>query len=162
MRCVYKNILQIVYFLVEIILVTTMLVYISSNIKTITSTWELVERYLLMYGVYQIIVFIILSNINDVKKDSYLAVLTNYKKALLYLETNNMIIYNSLIKNIDKYQLKDGTMNFKDTINEYKLMKKLISGNDIQTIKYRIILYEHLIEESTLNWKFSFLLRILK
>ena len=121
----------------------------------------MVERMMLGYAVYQIVVYLILTNCNDIRKDSYLALLWNYKMVELYLESNDYKIKEKILKNIED-QLRNDTLNDDDIRNEYEDMKQIISDQDKREVKIRIIWFEHKVEAATLNWKYSFLLRLVK
>lgn len=106
-------------------------------------------------------VIIILTNLNDIHKDSLLAYITNLKKCLLYIETKQEYIKNDILNNIN-YQLKNDTFNTNEILNAYKYINKNIDNLNKNKIEMEIIKAEHCYELNSLNWKFSFLLRILK
>lgn len=160
-RNLFKRLIQIGCVLIELIGFTLLLTFISLKIEAVETTWAFIERMIFSYGLYQIIVFVILSTCNDVRKDSYLALCTNYKEIEIYIRYNDNKIKESIEKNIE-YQLDAGTFNDKDIRNEYAIMKKLMYEKNSKEIERRIILTEHCMEESTLNWKYSFLLRWIK
>lgn len=160
-RNVIKRFIQIILYLVEVAGMSLAIVILSRRIEPINSIWECIERFVFAYGIYQIAVCVILSNCNDIRKDSYLALLTNYKEVELYIETSDESIKNVVKKNIT-YQLNPGTLNDKDIRNEYLVMQQILDNKDLKNTRMKIILFEHLVEEATLNWRYSFLLRTLK
>lgn len=98
------------------------------------------------------------------KKDEYLAILTMYKYVELYNSDKREYIAKD-IKNLIQKQLDSSMLNDNDIRNEYLEIKKLFDNNqkfDDTLIKIKIIKYEHCCEETTLNWKFSILTRLLK
>ncbi len=152
---------QILLVLFEVITCTYFIANISMQIAPTTSTWDSVERYVFCYGIYQFITYMILSNNNDSMKDMYLALLVNYKRAENYLNTLDDRILIFLTDNI-KYQLNKTTFNNKDAQKEYMVLEKLIAEKDINMIQYKIIIYEHLLEYTSLQWRYTFLLRLMK
>ena len=98
---------------------------------------------------------------NDIQKDLLLAYITNLKKCLLYIETKQEYIKKSILNNID-YQLKKDTFNTNEMIKAYKHIKENIDNLTKDNIEMEIINAEHCYELNSLNWKFSFLLRLLK
>jgi len=69
---------------------------------------------------------------------------------------------NGVINNNITRQLDDAVLNDTDIRKKYDKMKAMIDNLDISSIKEEIIYFEHLVEESNLMWKFSFLLRHMK
>lgn len=160
-RNFYKSIIQIFVYLFEIIFITSILVCLTSILEPCNTIWSYVERYILCYGLYQFIIFIILSNINDVKKDSYLALLSCYKLCDLYLENNSKLLLEK-INTIIEAQLEKSTLNYKKINNEYEELREIITTKNIDALKVKMIFCEHSYEESNLNWKYSILLRLIK
>jgi hypothetical protein len=161
MHIVIKSIWQIFLVFFEICIVVGILVYASNKIFPITETFECIERAFMFYAFYQIITFLILNTINDVDKDSYLALKTNYKIAELFCETKEIGTLNYLKANIE-YQLNNQTFNKLSVRQEYKNLSEYIKNEDIAQIKFKVILFEHLTEATVLNWRYSFLLRLFK
>lgn len=122
------------------------------------------ERMTIFFTFYQIIIFGIFQQLNDMKKDEYLAILTMYKYVELYNSDKREYIAKD-IKNLIQKQLDSSMLNDNDIRNEYLEIKKLFDNNqkfDDTLIKIKIIKYEHCCEETILNWKFSILTRLLK
>lgn len=152
---------QIFLVLIEVVTITYILANLSMQYFPTASTWESVERYAFCYGAYQFITYLILSNMNDSRKDMYLAMLTNYRRAESYLNTLDDRILVYLNENV-KYQLDRATFNNKDIQKEYSILDKLISDKDIHMIQYKVIIFDHLIEYTSLLWRYNFLLRFMK
>ena len=112
----------------------------------------------IFFTFYQIIIFGILQQLNDMKKDEYLAILTMYKYVELYNSDKREYITEDIKKLIHK-QLDSSMLNGNDIRNEYLEIKKVF---DDTLIKIKIIKYEHFCEEATLNWKYSILTRLFK
>ncbi len=156
-----KTLTQIFIYLVEVIGVSTLLAYLSTFMKGTSTIYDFIERCITCYTIYQILVIVILTNLNDIQKDLLLAYTTNLKKCLLYIETKQNYIKKDILKNID-YQLKKDTFNNNEVINAYKNIKNNIDKLTKDNIEMEIINAEHRYELNSLNWRFSFLLRLLK
>ncbi len=156
-----KTLTQIFVYLIEVIGISTLLAYLSTYIQKTCTTFDFIERCIMCYTIYQILVVIILTNLNDIQKDLLLAYITNLKKCLLYIETKQEYIKKSILNNID-YQLKKDTFNTNEMIKAYKHIKENIDNLTKDNIEMEIINAEHCYELNSLNWKFSFLLRLLK
>ena len=156
-----KTIWQILLYLIEVIAITLLLVYISTFIKEICTTFEFIERCIMCYALYQFLFIFILTNINDILKDSYLAYATILKKCILYIKTKNEYTKANILNNID-YQLDRATFNNNDFREKYKYIKANIDNLDLDKINMQLIEAEHMLSASYLNYKLSFLLRIVK
>ena len=159
-----KSVCQIFIYAFEVITISTFLTWLSSLFNNCSSLWCYIERFLICYTVYQLLVIIVLNNINDIAKDSCLAYITNLKKALLYADSKNKNIKKEIIKNIE-YQLDDGTINNSEYKLSYELLKKYIENADSiekSYIECELINAEHRYEYISLQWRYSFLLRVLK
>ena len=143
---VTKKIFQVILYLTEMIGISYLLTKITSIYLPTENFIDFFERMTIFFTFYQIIIFGIFQQLNDMKKDEYLAILTMYK-------------------NLIQKQLDSSMLNDNDIRNEYLEIKKLFDNNqkfDDTLIKIKIIKYEHCCEETTLNWKFSILTRLLK
>lgn len=158
---VTKTIWQMILYLFEVIVISVFFTYLTTLICNVNSPFEWIERSIMCYTIYQILVLVILTNINDIKKDSCLAYITNLKKCLLYIETNEEYIKNDVLENIE-YQLDNSTFNDNNFRKAYDMIKNNIDNMDETNIRMELINAEHIYEESTLNWRFSFILRFIK
>lgn len=156
-----KTLWQCFLVFAEIFLAVWFMVWLSDKYWPINESFGYIERGLMFYAVYQIAVFVILNTLNDIKSDSYLALTTNYKRLDLYYKSNDPRIKESIEKNIE-YQLDTGTINNIKIRAEYTRMKELIKNKDQILVEYIIICFEHEKEASTLQWRCSFILRLLK
>ena len=159
-----KTIWQIILYAFELISISLLLAWVSTFITNCNSIWDYIERFIACYTIYQLLVIIILNNINDIAKDSCLAHISNLKMAELYVETKNENIKKELLKNID-YQLDIGTINNNNYRESYKKLKDYINkpkSDDKGFIKYELVKAEHRYEFISLQWRYSFLLRLLK
>lgn len=156
-----KILFQIFLLAVETVGFTILFVFITSKYVGVYNIVDMLERAMLGFAIYEVIIYIILNMITDINKDSYLALKTNYERAILYIESNNKQIEEAILKNID-YQLDMGTINSFEVRDEYKLLKGILDKKDIDTAKYKAGLYNHLYELEDLKWRYSILLRIFK
>ncbi len=158
---VTKTLWQMFLMLLEIAVIVGGLTFLSSLFWKVENGLDILERIGLFYSFYQIAAYIILSTWNDIKADEYLALKNVASIALKACEHKDNEWKNIAIKQIDK-QLDSGTFN--DTIvrDNYNTLKLCIDTNTIKNIEYMIIWAEHCADESKLQWKFSFLLRIFK
>ena len=161
---VTKKIFQVILYLTEMIGISYFLTKITSIYLPTENFIDFFERMTIFFTFYQIIIFGIFQQLNDMKKDEYLAILTMYKYVELYNSDKREYIAKD-IKNLIQKQLDSSMLNDNDIRNEYLEIKKLFDNNqkfDDTLIKIKIIKYEHCCEETTLNWKFSILTRLLK
>lgn len=161
---VTKKIFQVILYLTEMIGISYLLTKITSIYLPTENFIDFFERMTIFFTFYQIIIFGIFQQLNDMKKDEYLAILTMYKYVELYNSDKREYIAKD-IKNLIQKQLDSSMINDNDIRNEYLEIKKLFDNNqkfDDTLIKIKIIKYEHCCEETTLNWKFSILTRLLK
>ena len=161
---VTKKIFQVILYLTEMIGISYLLTKITSIYLPTENFIDFFERMTIFFTFYQIIIFGIFQQLNDMKKDEYLAILTIYKYVELYNSDKREYIAKD-IKNLIQKQLDSSMLNDNDIRNEYLEIKKLFDNNqkfDDTLIKIKIIKYEHCCEETTLNWKFSILTRLLK
>lgn len=161
---VTKKIFQVILYLTEMIGISYLLTKITSIYLPTENFIDFFERMTIFFTFYQIIIFGIFQQLNDMKKDEYLAILTMYKYVELYNSDKREYIAKD-IKNLIQKQLDSSMLNDNDIRNEYLEIKKLFDNNQKfadTLIKIKIIKYEHCCEETTLNWKFSILTRLLK
>ncbi len=158
---IIKTIWQVFVLFVEIGLIAGGLTWGSYYFLQFESVVDVIERFLLFYGVYQLLAFIILSNINDIKADEYLALMTNASLAAKACEYNDGNTKKTIYRIIDK-QLDSGMFNDCDVRDKYRQLKQLVDSNNIRGIEYMIIWANHCCEATKLQWKYSFILRLLK
>ncbi|MEI3402169.1 MAG: hypothetical protein V8R51_07675 [Clostridia bacterium] len=164
-----KTIWQIFLYLFEVISISLFLTYLTTLIEDINSPFKWIERAIMCYTVYQILVLVILTNMNDIERDSCLAYIKVLKKCLLYIEMNEENIKKEISKEISKdilkdidYQLDNGTFNNNEYRQAYALIRDNINNLNKNSIKIELIEAEHNYEMNALNWRFSFILRFLK
>lgn len=156
-----KTIWQIFLMFLEIAIIVGGLAWSSSLLWEFESGLDVLERVGLFYGFYQILTFIILSNLNDIKADEFLALKNIASIALKSCEYNDEIWKGIAKDQIDK-QLDSGVFNDMLARQKYGVLKQCIDENAVKNIEYMIIWAEHCAEESQLLWRYSFLLRLVK
>ncbi len=105
-----KSLWQIFLVFIELLVVVGITTYISNKFYPSENWIELIERIGIFYGMYQIAVYIILSTINDIKSDEYLALKNNASIALKACEYNDEKWKNIIKSQIDS-QLKNSMLN---------------------------------------------------
>ena len=156
-----KTIWQIFLMFIEIAVIVGGLTFGSSLLCEFESGMDILERVGLFYGFYQILTYIILSNLNDIKADEFLALKNTASIAVKACEYNDEAWKDIAKDQIDK-QLDSGVFNDMLVRKNYDVLKQCIDENAIKNIEYMIIWAEHCVEESQLLWRFSFLLRLVK
>ena len=156
-----KTIWQIFMMFLEIAVIVGGLTWSSSVLWEFESGLDILERVGLFYGFYQILTYIILSNLNDIKADEFLALKNTASIALKACEYNDEAWKDIAKDQIDK-QLDSCVFNDMLVRKNYGVLKQCIDENAIKNIEYIIIWAEHCAEESQLLWRFSFLLRLVK
>lgn len=125
------------------------------------TTIEIMERFALFYGFYQLIVFLILTNLNDIQADEYLALKNTAELASLSLESQSTQLEQQVRSLVDK-QLESDVFNDTNVRKSYSNIVTCLAQNNLVGIKQITIWASHCSELATLNWRFSFLLRIFK
>ena len=156
-----KTIWQIFLLFFEIAVIVGGLTWSSGVLWKFGSGLDVLERVGLFYGFYQILTFIILSNLNDIKADEFLAFKNTASIALKACEYNDEAWKGIAKDQIDK-QLDSGVFNDMLVRKNYSVLKQCIDENALKNIEYIIVWAEHCAEECKLQWKYSFLLRIIK
>lgn len=158
---IIKTIWQVVILFAEIGIIAGGMTWGSYYFIPFESLIELLERFTLFYGIYQLLVFIILSNINDIKSDEYLALMNTTSLAAKACEYNDENMKKAIYTLIEK-QLDSGTFNDCRVRDNYSKLKQLIESNNQKEIEYMTIWAGHCCEEVKLQWKYSFILRLVK
>ena len=156
-----KTIWQIFLMFLEISVIVGGLTWGSSLLWDVESGLDVLERVGLFYGFYQILTYIILSNLNDIKVDEFLALKNTASIALKACEYNDET-WKDIAKDQIYKQLDNGVFNDMLVRQNYGVLKQCIDENAVKNIEYMVIWAEHCAEESQLLWKFSFLLRLVK
>ncbi len=156
-----KTIWQMFLMFLEIAVIVGSLTWGSSLLWEFESGLDILERVGLFYGFYQILTYIILSNLNDIKADEFLALKNTASIALKACEYNDEA-WKGIAKDQIEKQLDSGVFNDMLVRKNYGALKQCIDENALKNIEYMIIWAEHCAAESQLLWRFSFLLRLVK
>lgn len=159
-----KMIFQIILYFLEVLGIAVILTIIVNKFIPVSNWFDNIERIIVFYTLYQIVIYNILKQLNDMKKDEYLAILTMYKCVKLYNSVKREDMKKDIYNLIDK-QLDTGILNDIGVRNEYIEIKSVLDNNmsfNESIIDFKIIKYEHDYEYASLNWKYSILLRIFK
>ena len=79
-----KRLFQIFLYLLEVLGISCLLTIITNQYWPTENFIDFIERMTIFYTLYQIIIYGILQQLNDIKKDEYLALLSTYKFIELY------------------------------------------------------------------------------
>lgn len=161
-KCAFivKTIFQILIYIFELVGVSLTMTFLSHQyIEPILSCMEFIERMMLSYAIYQILVVVILTNINDIEKDSCLSYITVLKLCLVYKTTNNPNLKKDIISKIE-FSTKPGVFNTPSIKNAFKKIKDNFDNIPQSEFELELINAENIYESTTLNWKYSFLLRL--
>ncbi len=157
----FKKIEQIFLLLMEITIIVGILTWLSSLIWPFENGYDILERIGLFYSFYQISTYIILSTLNDIKADEYLALKSNALLALKVCEYNDHK-WKQILKNQINEQLSKRALNDLDIRQKYIVLEQYINANSKKDIEYLIIWAEHCAEENKLQWKLSYFSRKIK
>lgn len=158
-----KTIFQILLYTLEIILIAGSLTFLSYKIVNIDeiNLIDVLERFTIFYGLYQLAIFIIFNNIKDIQADEYLALYSFCEFAILACESNDDRIINQVNENIIK-QLNGSVLNDTKVRKIYNEIPNYIKDKNVNQLRYISIYSNHQAEVSKLNWRFSFILRLAK
>lgn len=154
-----KTLKQIILYLFELLAVSFCITSLTNYLEPITTYMVFLERMLLSYTIYQIMVVVILTNINDIQKDAYLAWITTLKFCLLYKESHSNELKTILLQKIHD-QLKKSTFNTLSFREGYENLLKNLDSLTMVQIQAELINAEHCYEMVSLNWRYSFILRL--
>ena len=126
-----------------------------------TNYYEIIEKFFLSYGAYQLLICTSLSIIDDISKDSALMLLSLLKYCLLYKETGSEQLKVLINEKIDN-QLSSKVMNSFNTEALLMNLKENIDCIDKVYLQAELIVVEHDLELYQLQWRLSILLRLLK
>lgn len=159
-----KRLVQIFLYLIEAVGFSYLLASLTNKTWPTINFIDFLERMIIFYNFYQIIIYGILQQLNDIKKDEYNAVITLLKKVELYSYDKNELLKKEILKNI-KDELDGATLNDNDIRETYIKVKECMEKEENinnKHLQYYMIHYNHLSETATLNWKYSIILRIFK
>lgn len=160
---------QISIFLLELIFIIGILIKISLILFPIDNiySWELIERIIGLYTVYQIFIYATLSQMDDSEKDSYNALKSLCEESLIYLNLplesreQNKKFKDYLYTSINE-QMSPKAMNSEEVQQEYEKLLENIEHEYIQSIELKIISYNHWLTHLDLRFRKSLFLRKFK
>lgn len=156
-----KTVWQIFLVVIEIGIIAGGITWFSSCFWGFESGLDVLERFFLFYGMYQLLVFIILSNVNDIKSDEYLALTSTATLASKVCEFSDENM-KAFVKQTISQLLDNGVFNDCVVREKYNKLLHLIDINNRKEIEYMIIWANHCSDEAKLQWKYSFILRLFK
>lgn len=159
-----KTCFQIFLYVLEISFFCGLLTYLSFlfiPLGTTVSAMDIWERFTLFYVLYQMLVCMTLTNINDIKADEYLALHSTAESAVLAIESNSLRLICQVQDTIDK-QLDSGVFNDMNVRKKYHFLSECVDDGNLIEVRQISIWSGHCAEASKLDWRFSFLLRIFK
>lgn len=161
---VTKTIWNCLLGILEYIGIPLLIAYLSTFLSPIFGEhilWQWIERTAFCFTIYEVVIVGIRKTQIDVRNDALLALMTAYKTAELYCESDNQDIYDNLKLSV-KRVLDNGVLNQIDIIKSYNNLLKFAEQKDITSIKYNIIYIQLLIDGNKLLWKYTLLLRLFK
>ena len=150
----------IIYF-VEIFIVSSFITWLLETSHPSGSFYEVIEKFFLSYGAYQLLIYTSLSIIDDISKDSALMLLSLLKYCLLYKETGSKQLKALINEKIDN-QISSKAMNSLNTEGVLIKLKENIDSIDKVYIQTQLIMAEHDFEFYQLQWRLSIILRLIK
>ena len=153
---------QIWLTVIEILVVTSILTWISSYLRCIPDIYTLIQRMVFWFAGYQAIIFVLVKIRLDALKDSLLAYVNFLKYAELYLETKSDELELSKFRDVlSDNMLTDEHKKFigfvLDKISNPSLHDKLAV-----LVKQQIIHAEHSISTNGLQWNYTIFVRLMK
>ena len=152
---------HLILYFIEIFIISSFITMLLEKSSSSTNYYEIIEKFFLSYGAYQLLIYTSLSIIDDISKDSALMLLSLLKYCLLYKETGSeqlKVIINEKIDN----QLSSKVMNSFNTEALLMNLKENIDCIDKVYLQAELIVVEHDLELYQLQWRLSILLRLLK
>lgn len=152
---------HILLYFFEILIVSFLISCLFEKMAPSITLYDNVEKIFLSYGIYQVIVFLTLSAIDDIHKDSNMMLISLLKLCILYKETNSINLKNVINEKI-MIQLSTPAMND----NYIQILLTSIKSNidiiDVSNFRLELIEREHDLNYYQLQWRLSFLLRLFK
>ena len=160
-RFKYQRLIHLILYFIEIFIISSFITWLLERSHPSSSLYEVIEKFFLSYGAYQLLIYTSLSIIDDISKDSALMLLSLLKYCLLYKETGSEQLKVLVNEKID-YQISYRAMNSPITEELLINLKKKLDSIDKVYIQTQLIMAEHDFEFYQLQWRLSILLRILK
>ena len=106
----YQRLKHLIIYFVEIFIISSFITWLLERSHPSSSLYEVIEKFFLSYGAYQLLIYTSLSIIDDISKDSALMLLSLLKYCLLYKETGSEQLKVLINEKID-YQISYRAMN---------------------------------------------------
>ena len=151
---------HLILYFIEIFIISSFIMLLEKSSPS-TNYYEIIEKFFLSYGAYQLLIYTSLSIIDDISKDSTLMLLSLLKYCLLYKETGSEQLKVLINEKIDN-QLSSKVMNSFNTEALLMNLKENIDCIDKVYLQAELIVVEHDLELYQLQWRLSILLRLLK
>lgn len=167
---ILKYFKQTIIWIFDINIIVLPLFFISLKIQPIGDFQfhiiDFISRYILIQGIYQVLILVFNKNQLDARKDSLLSYITLLKELILYMETKDINLKKHLKDKINNLK-SNKCMLHKDIRQAIELTEKFIelnqySINQINCVKIELILAEHSYEADNLNWNNTLFLKHLK
>lgn len=152
---------HLILYFIEIFIISYFITMLLEKSSPSTNYYEIIEKFFLSYGAYQLLIYTSLSIIDDISKDSALMLLSLLKYCLLYKETGSEQLKVLINEKIDN-QLSSKVMNSFNTEALLMNLKENIDCIDKVYLQAELIVVEHDLELYQLQWRLSILLRLLK
>ena len=152
---------HLILYFIEIFIISSFITMLLEKSSSSTNYYEIIEKFFLSYGAYQLLIYTSLSIIDDISKDSALMLLSLLKYCLLYKETGSEQLKVLINEKIDN-QLSSKVMNSFNTDALLMNLKENIDCIDKVYLQAELIVVEHDLELYQLQWRLSILLRLLK
>lgn len=148
---------QVLIYLIEVIGISAIAVAVSAHFVPIHDFIKWLQRWLVFYAIYQVLVIVIATNINDIHKDSWLAAKNAYQMASYYYQTH------------DKKILPDIEHRISQAIGENTILlpkarEKILElkNHEAGSVERGLIEIDHQLSVCELKWKYSLILRFFK
>ena len=152
---------HLILYFIEILIISSFITMLLEKSSPSTNYYEIIEKFFLSYGAYQLLIYTSLSIIDDISKDSTLMLLSLLKYCLLYKETGSEQLKVLINEKIDN-QLSSKVMNSFNTDALLMNLKENIDCIDKVYLQAELMVVEHDLELYQLQWRLSILLRLLK
>ena len=160
-----KNLFLCVVGLVEFVGIPILLAYLSTYIlpfdDTALSLASWIERTVLCFTVYEIIILITRKLIVDSKKDMLLALKNAYELGELYIVNNKTVLRDQVNKLIDA-ELDSGVLNNLRIREDYQHLKTFMERKQLFELKCKKVFINHSLEACDLFWELTLFLRLFK
>lgn len=154
-----KCVVQVLIYLIEVIGISAIATAISAHISPIHNFMEWPQRWCVFYAIYQVLVIVIATNINDIHKDSWLVARHIYQLCQLLLENNDAATRPLLIAAVTHALDKNSIL-----LPEAREMIQMIDIDepDIKAINRGLLVIDRQMAVCELRWRYSLLLRLFK